>query len=202
MYLHINSAIRPRSWTRWYAGLVVLFVALLGNAVAADTPDEDLIRAAGMTPYPVPLKGPAFRLSDRSGQVQAKQDYHGRVVLLNFWGSWCPPCREEFPSLERLQKRIDRDDFTVLAVTVSDTADGVERFLKGHAVPFDVLIDTSDRTADAYRAAGVPVTYLLDRQGRLIAGKAGPRAWDDPAVIRLIRAALENASPDNAAQRR
>lgn len=197
-----NNCAKPKGWTGMRFALLMLLLSLVGGAVAGDKPDKDLIRAAGMTPYPVPLKGPAFRLPDRNQQVQAKQDYHGRVVLLNFWGSWCPPCREEFPSLERLQKRIDRDDFTVLAVTVSDTADGVERFLEGHDVPFDVLIDTSDRTADAYRAAGVPVTYLLDRQGRMIAGKAGPRAWDDPAVIRLIRAALENASPDNAAQRR
>lgn len=173
--------------------LLLVTVLLLGWGRAAAGPlDPELVRAAGMTGYPTPLKGPSFQLPDRSGERRAKADYRGRVVLLNFWGSWCPPCRDEFPSLERLQEAVDDDRFTVLAVTVADTPAAVERFLDGRAVPFDILIDTTRRTAEAYRAAGVPVTYLLDRQGRMIAGKAGPQAWDDPAVVRLIREALEN----------
>jgi len=176
--------------SRWSLLPVLL---LLFSAVTTAAPlDTELVRAAGMSAYPVPLTGPAFRLPDRTGEMRAKADYQGRVVLLNFWGSWCPPCRDEFPSLERLQRAVDDERFTVLAVTVADEAAAVERFLGGREVPFDILIDTTRRTAGAYRAAGVPVTYLLDRQGRMIAGKAGPKAWDDPAVVRLIRAALEN----------
>lgn len=144
-----------------------------------------------MSHYPVPLTAPTFRLPNRTGELRAKADYRGRVVLLNFWGSWCPPCREEFPSLERLQQKLGGTEFTVLAVTVADEANAVERFLDGRPVPFDILIDTTRHTAEAYRAAGVPVTYLLDRQGRMIAGRAGPQAWDDPAVVRLIQKAIE-----------
>lgn len=170
------------------AAALLLFCA----AATAGPLDAELAHAAGMEPYPVPLKGPAFRLPDRSEALRSKADYHGRVVLLNFWGSWCPPCREEFPSLERLQEQMGGADFTVLAVTVADDPAGVERFLGSRAVAFDILVDTTQRTADAYRAAGVPVTYLLDRQGRLLAGKAGPQAWDSEAMVRLVRAAIKN----------
>ncbi|SCZ58355.1 Thiol-disulfide isomerase or thioredoxin [Thiohalomonas denitrificans] len=154
--------------------------------------DTSLVRAAGMKPYPVPLTAPAFRLPRLGDDAsRTKGNYRGQVVLLNFWASWCPPCREEFPSLERLQEQFEGEEFTVLAVTVADDAVGVERFLGGREVPFDILIDTTERTADAYRAAGVPVTYLLDREGRLLAGKSGPDEWDSPAMVRLIRAAVE-----------
>ena len=172
----------------------VLAVLLLAWSAAASAGvlDPALATAAGMHAYPVPLKAPAFQLPDLEGAIRAKAGYRGRVVLLNFWASWCPPCREEFPSLERLQKRMGAKGFTVVAVTVSDDPQGVSRFLGGRTVPFDVLIDTTDRTASAYRANGVPVTYLLDRQGRMIAGKSGPHVWDDPAVVELIRAALNS----------
>ena len=117
-------------------------------------------------------------------------DLRGVVVLVDFWGSWCPPCREEFPSLERLQVKLKSRDFTVLAITVADTREGVERFLDGRTPDFDILLDETDATAQAFRATGVPVTYLLDRQGRLLAGKAGPHQWDDPDVVKLIERAL------------
>lgn len=176
----------------WHLFLIMAAQLSWSERAAAAPPHPEMVRAAGMVPYPVPLKGPAFRLPERGGTARSKAEYHGRVVLLNFWGSWCPPCREEFPSLERLQAAVGGDGFSVLAVTVSDDPAGVERFLGGRAVPFDILIDTGRSTASAYRAAGVPVTYLLDRKGRLLAGKTGPKAWDDPAVVRLIRAVMED----------
>jgi thiol-disulfide isomerase/thioredoxin len=185
-----EAGVHAGAYRRRFTVICTAFFFLWWNVAAAQPFDSELARAAGMQPYPVPLKGPAFRLPDRAGKARSKAEYHGRVVLLNFWGSWCPPCREEFPSLERLQAAIGDDGFSVLAVTVADDPAGVERFLEGRAVPFDILIDAGRSTASAYRAAGVPVTYLLDRKGRLLAGKTGPKAWDDPAMVRLIRAVM------------
>lgn len=135
----------------------------------------------------MPLKAPLFRLPDLSGEVRSNANYKGKVVLLNFWASWCPPCREEFPSLARLQQAVGGHDFTVLAVAVADSEAAVERFLEGQHPGFDVLLDDERKTAVDYRAAGVPVTYLLDREGRLLAGKTGPQHWDSPPMQRLIR---------------
>lgn len=151
----------------------------------------ELARTAGMEAYPVALKAPAFRLPDLEGRKRGNADYRGKVVLLNFWGSWCPPCREEFPSLERLQAALGGKGFTVLAVAVADSEAGVTAFLGGRRPAFDVLLDDDRQAAAAFRAAGVPVTYLLDRRGRLLAGKTGPQHWDGPDMQRLIRAALD-----------
>lgn len=163
----------------------------VAGAADAVTVDPAATRAAGMEPYAVALTAPRFALPDLAGNRRTNADYHGRVVLLNFWGSWCPPCREEFPSLERLQAHFQSRDFTVLAITVADTRAGVEHFLGGHAPVFDILLDQTHDTAQSFRAAGVPVTYLLDRRGRLLAGKAGPRQWDEPAVVNLIERVLD-----------
>lgn len=153
--------------------------------------DPIVVAAAEMEAYPVSLKGPAFRLANLQGRMRGKEEFRGRVVLLNFWASWCPPCREEFPSLERLQAQLGGKDFTVLAVSVADSQDGVMRFLGNRNAPFEVLLDSDGQLARAYRVAGVPVTYLLDREGRLLAGKTGPHRWDDPAMVELIRHTVE-----------
>ncbi len=177
------------------SGIRIILAALLiltgGSALATEDFAEHA-RIAGMEAYPVPLKAPAFRLRALEGGMRARHDYRGRVVLLNFWGSWCPPCREEFPSLQRLQQALGGQDFTVLAIAVADSATAVDRFLEGRPPGFDVLLDDERKTAEAYRAAGVPVTYLLDRQGRLLAGKTGPQHWDSPQMQRLIRETIHS----------
>lgn len=174
------------------AACLALAVGVFGTAAAGEATFADLARAAGMEAYAVPLKAPNFELRSLAGEreTRAKRDYRGRVVLLNFWASWCPPCREEFPSLERLQQALGGRDFSVLAIAVADSETAVSRFLEGRRLAFDVLLDDDRKTAADYRAAGVPVTYLLDRQGRMLAGKTGPRQWDAPEMQRLIRAAI------------
>lgn len=164
------------------SGLLIVF-----PASADGTKLARFAREAGMEAYAVPLKAPAFALSGLDGETRDKHGYRGRVVLLNFWASWCPPCREEFPSLQRLQQIMGGRDFTVLAIAVADNEAAVMRFLEERRPGFDVLLDNDSKTAGDYRAAGVPVTYLLDREGRLLAGKSGAQHWDSPQMQRLIR---------------
>lgn len=165
----------------------LLAIAVQAQAAA---PDAELVRLAGMEAYPVALRAPPWRLPALSGETRTPDDYKGRVVLLNFWASWCPPCRHEFPSLERLQGKLGGKHFTVLGVAVSDSADGVARFLAGRTPVFDILMDDDGKVSATFRARGVPVTYLLDRQGRLLAGKIGPQQWDSSAMEALVREAI------------
>lgn len=170
--------------------LPILFLLISGSA-AGEARFAELAHQAGMEPYPVAMKAPAFQLPDLTGAVRGNADYKGRVVLLNFWGSWCPPCREEFTSLVRLQRALPAEHFTVLAVAVADSEEGIKGFLGGERPPFDVLLDTERKAAEAFRAPGVPVTYLLDRKGRMLAGKAGAQHWDSPPMQRLIRHVID-----------
>lgn len=171
---------------------LAILLLLMCKPAAGEAGFAELARAAGMEAYAVPLKAPAFALAGLDGAARGKRDYRGRVVLLNFWASWCPPCREEFPSLQRLQQAVGGRDFTVVGIAVADSEDAVNRFLEGRQPGFDVLLDDARKTAADYRAAGVPVTYLLDRDGRLLAGKTGPQHWDSPQMQRLIRATIRS----------
>lgn len=177
---HLLTAFAPLT-------LVIAMAAGPAAVAVAAAPVAELARAAGMDAYPTALRAPPLRLRSLGGEMRGADDYKGRVVLLNFWASWCPPCREEFPSLERLQQKLGGKDFTVLAISVSDSAEGVAGFLQGRKAPFDILMDDDGKVSAAFRARGVPVTYLLDRQGRLLAGKTGPQHWDSPAMENLIR---------------
>lgn len=165
-------------------------LCVLAGGAASAVSDGKLAHQAGMEAYPAALRAPHWRLPGIGGEPRGPDDYKGRVVLLNFWASWCPPCRDEFPSLERLQRKIGGKDFTVLAVSVADSAEGVARFLQGRTPPFDILMDDDGKVSAAFRARGVPVTYLLDRTGRLVAGKTGPQHWDSPEMEALIRQAI------------
>jgi thiol-disulfide isomerase/thioredoxin len=182
-------------------------LALVGGLInfptfAAEPALAVLARQAGMEAYPVPLKAPPFRLPALNGEARTQADYRGRVVLLNFWASWCPPCREEFPSLLRLQAAMAKEPFTVLAVAVRDGDAAVADFLAAGRPSFDVLLDHDGAVAAAWHAAGVPVTYLLDRQGRMLAGKVGPLQWDSAAMRRLIRHVVEKHVEQNVKQNR
>ena len=174
----------------WRASAFALCLGLSSVGFAASL--TQLARMAGMEAYPVSLKAPALNLVDLAGVEKRAEHYHGKVVLLNFWATWCAPCRQEFPSLERLQHALGGKDFTVLAVAVADTEASIERFLDGRSVAFDVLLDGDRRAAQAWRAAGVPVTYLLDREGRLLAGRTGAQQWDAAPMRALIRQAMKH----------
>lgn len=165
-------------------------MSVLAPPLAAE-PLVDWAKAGdiGIDAYPVPMKAPALRLPDLDGAPQAVDQWRGKVVLLSFWASWCAPCVAEMPGLGHLQRILGGDDFTIVGVAVRDSAEGVKRLLKEQR-PFPMLVDASGRTADAYRAGGVPVAYLLDRDGRLVAGKAGAHAWDSKETVELLRSVI------------
>lgn len=186
----------PRNFSRAACRAAIGAIAaslFLASPLAAE-PVVDAIDAAeiGIDGYAVPLKAPPLRLPDLDGVPQAMEQWRGKMVLLSFWASWCAPCVAEMPALERLQATLGGDDFTIVAVAVRDSAEGVRRLLKDRR-PFPLLVDGGGGTAEAFRAGGIPVTYVIDREGRLVAGKAGAHAWDSKETIALLRAAIDRS---------
>lgn len=129
------------------------------------------------------------RAEDFPMQIQGAghlSDLRGKVVILNFWASWCPPCLEETPSLNKLQEAIAPKGGVVLGISVDEDGDAYQKFLADNHVVFPTYRDASKKTATDYGTSMFPETYLIDRQGRLARKIVGPQDWQSPEIMRSI----------------
>jgi thiol-disulfide isomerase/thioredoxin len=112
----------------------------------------------------------------------------GRLVLLNIWATWCPPCREEIPALQRLHERHAAAGLEVVGVSIDSRGEGenIRTFLEGYGVTYPIWHDPVDRVTTSFRAQGVPTTVLIDREGTVIWRHVGPVTDDDETLNRLI----------------
>jgi peroxiredoxin len=134
----------------------------------------------------------AFSVPAPDGKSVKLLDLTGKVVLLNFWATWCPPCREEMPAMERLYHRYKDQGLMVLALSVdAEGAPVVLPFLKEHKLSFPVGLDPKMAVADRYGVRALPSTFLVDRKGNLVALAIGPRQWDGKSAHGLIELLLK-----------
>ena len=171
---------------------------LLGAALAFGIPAATSARAADLPPLShsltkqAPKPAPALKLKDIDGATHDLAKLRGKVVLINFWATWCPPCRREMPSMERLSQALKGEAFVVLAVDVGEDADTIHAFTSqlDTTLHFPILLDSTSRTMQAWKVAGLPTTFLVDKQGRIAASAIGGREFDHPEIIQAIRELL------------
>ncbi len=134
------------------------------------------------------VAGPDFELLNLDEEKVKLSDFRGKVVLLNFWATWCPPCVREMPSMERLQQKVNSEKFKVLAVNQMEDFDQVFAFTGQLPVDptFEILFDTTSRVSQSYVVRGLPTTYLLDKKGNIRYRAVGGREFDHPEVIKTI----------------
>jgi thiol-disulfide isomerase/thioredoxin len=144
----------------------------------------------GMTSISAVPPAPTLRLKDIDDRIVDLAQYKDRVVLVNFWATWCPPCRKEFPSLSRVRKLFKPDEFEVLAVNVGEDPDATFSFTGNP--PFPVLFDRDSQTMAAWKVRGLPTTFLIDRQGRRAFAATGGREFDDADIVSIIRQLLKS----------
>lgn len=153
----------------------------------AETPLPDLGHKA--TRLTQPLVGKKLGLVDLEGKTRTLKEFAGKVVLVNFWASWCPPCRREMPSMERLYQRLKGEPFVVLAVDQYEKPDMVFAFT-GELDPqptFPILLDTSGEVSRAWGVQGIPTSFLVDKRGRVVYRAVGGRDFEHPEMERLVR---------------
>jgi len=131
---------------------------------------------------------PDFTASDMNGRTIRLADYRGKVVILNIWATWCPPCVDEMPSLEKLYRELKDQNFALLAVSIdSDGIAAVAPFMTRHGLTFPALIDSQAAIQTSYEITGVPETFIIDKKGILVRKVIGPRDWSAPEVLEDIR---------------
>jgi peroxiredoxin len=140
-------------------------------------------------------KAAAFKLTDLSGDPVSLADLRGKVVFLNIWATWCAPCREEMPSMEKLYQRLHGNKSFVMLAVSQDTSSRAEvaAYVEKHGYHFDVLLDPKNSVAEAYKVTGVPETFIIDSGGRIVAHHSGAFDWSQPE----IRDALEELLKDS-----
>jgi peroxiredoxin len=136
---------------------------------------------------------PAFQAANlRTGQPTSLADYTGKVILLNIWATWCDPCRLEMPSMEKLNQRLQGQDFRVVAVSVDkDGPEVVMKFVNQLGLTFDILQDRSGGIQATLQTTGVPESFVIDRSGVIIKKVIGAERWDAPVNETLIRHLLD-----------
>jgi len=170
---------------RIVALLLTMSAELSAQSKTASSPD-DLLKSIGMT-KPALAKAPDFTLRDAGGGTVSLSGYRGNLVLLNFWATWCGPCRDEMPSMEQLSRNFGGQGFTILAVNQKESAAQVTKYMKTHGLNFSAPLDMDGRVNNAYRVYGIPVTYLIDGGGNAIGMKSGPRDWAARDVVDVLR---------------
>ncbi len=160
---------------------------LAGRLIAADKEIERLFKEMGIleiSPTPVPE---GIQLLDLVGNKITLPGYRGKIVFLNFWTTWCPPCRKEMPSMETLHQQLENENFVVLAVSIKESAKKVGTFFKKRKLSFPALLDPKGDAGKQFAIGQIPTTIILSKKGEIIGKALGPRHWGDATSIDLFR---------------
>jgi peroxiredoxin len=146
------------------------------------------LQAGGRAGFPAP----DFTLTDLQGQTHRLSDFKGKIVFLNIWATWCPPCRMEMPSMEHLYRRLKGRDFIMVAVSEDEEGKAaVQSFVDQMGITFPVLVDPDGIVPGRYGVTGYPETFVIDRQGRVIQHTIGPEDWASEQMYQFFTRLLE-----------
>lgn len=162
---------------------VLLLTLLLATA---------MVQATDLKPYEgAPL--PDFTLSDMEGRSHTLSGYAGKVVMLNFWATYCGPCIKEMPSIQRLKEKMAGKDFAILAVDMAEESSDVKAFLEKHRirVDFPLLLDPDGEVVEEWMISAVPTTFILDPEGKIRYAFYGGLEWDNEEVIATLNGLMK-----------
>lgn len=170
--------------------ITLVWALWVGLTTAPVQKDSDL---------PAPVIGesaPGFTFPLLTGGAASLSDYRGKVVLVNVWATWCPPCIDEMPDLENLYKQMKSQGlpFEILGVSIDALgADPVQKWVSRFGITFPILLDPRGSIKKLYRTTGVPETFVVDQQGRLLRKFIGPRKWDGAAMVNFLKSIIKDS---------
>ncbi len=176
----------------FFYSLLVPLLLFLNLPLLVEGGEDDLLSKIKMIPIKGNKKTPDFSLQDINGKKVELKQFKGKVIFLNFWATWCTPCKEEMPCMEILYQQFKEKNFALLAISVDyGGLKPVKEYINRHHYTFPVLLDPKGRTLDLFGVKGIPTTYLIDKKGIMVAKAVGPRDWNSPEVVSLINLLIE-----------
>jgi peroxiredoxin len=146
-----------------------------------------------------PVQALDFMGITAAGKPIRLSDLRGHVVLLNFWATWCVPCLEEMPAMDRLNRLLQGKKFRILAINLQETAEQVQQFAKSNRFSFDLVLDPAGEISHHYGVLRIPVSYIVEQKGYIIRRAVGSRAWDSKESVAFFTGLLSAPSAQTAA---
>lgn len=145
-----------------------------------------------LTKLETPQPAPAFSLIDLDNNIHTLADFKGKPLIINFWATWCRPCRDELPAFNRAWAKVKDQGIQMLAINVGEDPNTVFTFIKNFPIDFKILLDPESDELDNWQMIGLPTTYVLNAKGEVVYQAIGERAWDDDRLLTKILALKKN----------
>ena len=152
---------------------------------------EDYVKKLGIERPEKKTLAPDFALEDLSGKRISLRSLRGKVVFLNFWATWCIPCRQEMPTMEKLHREFKRQDLEVVAINIKENKKEVRKFFDELGLTFISLLDKDGKVSEEYGAWSIPLSYFINRKGEFIGKVIGSREWDSKEARAFFRELLQ-----------
>ncbi|MCW8931547.1 MAG: TlpA family protein disulfide reductase [Gammaproteobacteria bacterium] len=161
--------------------LLLLFSFLVSHAYALPP---------GMKFIDEPWQAPEINLDDINGDRHTMAKYQGKIVIVNFWGTWCKPCRQEMPSLQRAYTQLINDDISIIAIAMGNSLSEVKEFRNNNPVDFALLADESSKVSEDWSIPALPTTYIVNQKGQVIIRIIGIYEWDSPQFLEEVKSLI------------
>ncbi|MGB5747352.1 MAG: TlpA disulfide reductase family protein [Desulfobacterales bacterium] len=175
----------------------VVAVVVFGNDPLATTDSDSnqldrLMADIGVSAHPFSTDPRMVKLQNTAGRYVRLGDLQGKIVFLNFWTTWCPTCRTEMPSMERLHRKLLGKDFAMVTVNIKETASQVKNFFEEYKLTFTALMDTTGGVSTEFGIRAIPTTFILEKSGQILGRITGPREWDSKESVALFENLADN----------
>ncbi len=180
---------RPNSTvSRLFFSALILFLSV-GSAFGAEARPWYAARleSLGFYVFDQPFEAPNFSVTSVDGKMKSRLSTKGKITLLNFWATWCPPCKEEIPSIQRLHDIMKSEKFEIMAVDLGEAPKSVKSFLEQNKISYPVYLDPTNSLASLYASRGIPSTYILDKNGKFVAAIIGSFEYDAPEFVNIMK---------------
>ena len=175
----------------------VIAVVVFGNDPQATTDSDSnkldrLMAGMGVIGNPLSTDPLDAKLPNTAGRYVRLDDFRGKIVFLNFWTTWCPSCRTEMPSMQRLHRKLIGKNFAMVTINIKESASQVKNFFEEYKLTFTALLDTTGEVSTGLSIRAIPTTFILDKSGKIIGSITGPREWDSKKTVAFFEHLADN----------